>query len=156
MRIANAIAELRRPLSIIFPDVQSPQHPQSLSHSHSYSYTHSRSGSTHQSLNSPMFATTVSSALTAPNSATFGSMSTTESPAADMSQFAERVSSLSSTGASIIGGSLDNHVSSSAVGLGLGVPPNGNEHKVGISSSTVDSIAYASLAYGVGSTCIIT
>lgn len=129
MRIANAIAELRRPLSIIFPDVQSPQHPQSLSHSHSYSYTHSRSGSTHQSLNSPMFATTVSSALTAPNSATFGSMSTTESPAADMSQFAERVSSLSSTGASIIGGSLDNHVSSSAVGLGLRVPPNGNEHK---------------------------
>ncbi|KAG2138092.1 uncharacterized protein EDB93DRAFT_729944 [Suillus bovinus] len=129
MRIANAIAELRRTPSIIFPDVQSLQHPQSLSHSHSYSYTHSRSGSTHQSLNSPMFANTVSSAITAPNSATFGSMCSTESPAADMSQFVERVSSLSSAGVSVIGGSLDNYVSPSTVGLGLGVPPNGNEHK---------------------------
>ncbi|KAG2143625.1 hypothetical protein DEU56DRAFT_791632 [Suillus clintonianus] len=128
MRIANAIAELRRPPSIIFPDVQ-PQHPQSLSHSHSYSYTHSRSGSTHQSLNSPMFATTMSSAITAPNSATFGSMRSPESPAADMSQFVKRVSSLSSTGASIVGGSLENNVSPGVVGLGLGVPPNGNEHK---------------------------
>jgi hypothetical protein len=127
MRIANAIAELRRPPSIIFPDVQSPQHPQSLSHSHSYSYTHSRSGSTHQSLNSPMFATTMSSAITAPNSATFGSTCSPESPGADMNQFPERVSSLS--GLSIIGGSLENHVSTGTVGLGLGVPPNGNEHK---------------------------
>ncbi|KAG2042048.1 hypothetical protein BDR03DRAFT_889290 [Suillus americanus] len=129
MRIANAIAELRRPPSIIFPDAQSPQHPQSLSHSLSYSYTHSRSGSTHQSLNSPMFATTMSSAITAPNSATFGSTCNPESPAADMSQFVERVSSLSSTGLSIIGGSVENHVSTGAVGLGFGVPPNGNDHK---------------------------
>lgn len=129
MRIANAIAELRRPPSIIFPDTQSPQHPQSLSHSHSYSYTHSRSGSTHQSLNSPMFATTMSSAITAPNSATFGSMGSPESPAADMSQFVKRVSSLSSTGVSIVGGSLENNISPVATGLGLGVPPNGNEHK---------------------------
>ncbi|KAG2343720.1 hypothetical protein BDR05DRAFT_962839 [Suillus weaverae] len=129
MRIANAIAELRRPPSIIFPDAQMPQHPQSLSHSHSYSYTHSRSGSTHQSLNSPMFATTMSSAITAPNSATFGSMCSPESPAADMSQFVKRVSSLSSTGVSIVGGSLENHVSPVAVGLGFGVSPNSNEHK---------------------------
>ncbi|KAG1735024.1 hypothetical protein EDB19DRAFT_1638619 [Suillus lakei] len=120
VRIANAIAELRRPPSIIFPDVQSPQHPQSLSHSHSYSYTHSRSGSTHQSLNSPMFANTMSSAITAPNSATFGSMRSPESPATDMSQFVKRVSSVSSTGVSIIGGSLENNVSPGAVGLGLG------------------------------------
>jgi hypothetical protein len=154
MRIANAIAELRRPPSIIFPDTQSPQHPQSLSHSHSYSYTHSRSGSTHQSLNSPMFTTTMSSAITAPNSATFGSMGSPESPAADMSQFIKRVSSLSSTGVSIVGGSLENNLSPVATGLGLGVPPNGNEHKVGVSSSTVVSIAYASLASGVGSTWI--
>ncbi|KAG1873618.1 hypothetical protein DFJ58DRAFT_721902 [Suillus subalutaceus] len=129
MRIANAIAELRRPPSIIFPDAQSPQHPQSLSHSHSYSYTHSRSGSTQQSLNSPMFTTTMSSAITAPNSATFGSMCSTESPAADTSQFAERVSSLSSTGLNIIGGSPENHVSTGTVGLGLGAPPNGDDHK---------------------------
>ncbi|KAG1752394.1 uncharacterized protein EDB91DRAFT_1343464 [Suillus paluster] len=124
MRIANAIAELRRPPSIIFPDAQSPQHAQSLKHSHSYSYSHSRSGSTHQSLNSPMFATTMSSAITAPNSATFGSMLSGDSPAADTSHFIERVSSLSSAGFSINGGSTENNV-----GLGLGVPANGNEHK---------------------------
>ncbi|KAG1726812.1 uncharacterized protein EDB91DRAFT_1061469 [Suillus paluster] len=68
MRIANAIAELRRLPSIILSDAQSSQHAQSLKHSHSYS-SHSRSGSTHQSLNSPMFATTMSSAIAAPNSA---------------------------------------------------------------------------------------
>ncbi|KAG2073640.1 hypothetical protein BDR04DRAFT_1094599 [Suillus decipiens] len=134
MRIANAIAELRRPPSIIFPDAQTPQHPQSLSHSNSYSYTHSRSGSTHQSsthqsLNSPMFATTMSSGITAPNSATFSSTCSPESPAADTSQFVERVSSLSSTGLSIVGGPLENHVSPGVVGLGLGVLPNGNRHK---------------------------
>ncbi|KAG0697293.1 hypothetical protein DFH29DRAFT_1003838 [Suillus ampliporus] len=131
MRIANAIVELRRPPSIIFPD-QSPQHPQSLKHSHSYSYTHSRSGSTHQSLNSPMFATTMSSAITAPNSAMFGSMLSAESPPADASQFLERVSSLSSAGYSVNGGSLENNVSpgsAGGVGLGLGVPTNGNGHK---------------------------
>jgi hypothetical protein len=66
-----------------------------------------------------------------------------------MNQFPERVSSLS--GLSIIGGSLENHVSTGTVGLGLGVPPNGNEHKVGVSSSVVVSIAYTFLAC-VGST----
>jgi hypothetical protein len=135
MRIANAISELRRPPSIIFPDNQSPQPLQSLSHSRSQSYTyaHSHSGSTHQSLNSPTFATTMSSAMTAPNSATF-SMVSAEGPAADTRPMVyKRVSSLSS--ASINGGSLENNVLAGAVGMaGLGlVPPNGKEQIVGVS-----------------------
>jgi hypothetical protein len=135
MRIANAISELRRPPSIIFPDNQSPQPLQSLSHSRSQSYTyaHSHSGSTHQSLNSPTFATTMSSAMTAPNSATF-SMVSSEGLAADTRPMVyKRVSSLSS--ASINGGSLENNVLAGAVGMaGLGlVPPNGKEQTVGVS-----------------------
>lgn len=144
MRIANAISELRRPPSIIFPDNQSPQHFQSLSHSRSqsYSYTHSHSGSTHQSLNSPMFTTTASSAMTAPSSATFGSMVSPESPAADTRYIiSKRVSSLSSAGVSINGGSLENSVSAGVVGFDL-VPPDGKEHRVGVLSSIDVSITY--------------
>lgn len=140
MRIANAISELRRPPSIIFPDNQSPQHFHSLSHSRSqsYSYTHSHSGSTHHLPNSPMFATSMNSAVTAP--ATFGSMVSPESPAADI---INRVSSLSSTGVSIKGGSLENNISPGAPGMaGLGpLPPNGKVHKVNVSSTTHVSIA---------------
>ncbi|OAX43377.1 hypothetical protein K503DRAFT_862346 [Rhizopogon vinicolor AM-OR11-026] len=134
VRIANSISELRRPPSIIFPDNQSPQHFQSLSHSRSqsYSYAHSHSGSTHPSLNSPMFATSMSSATTVPNSATFGSMVSPESPAADARHvIPKRVSSLSSASLSINGASLENNVPVGATGMvGLGlVPSNGKEHK---------------------------
>ena len=145
MRIANAISELRRPPSIIFPDNQSPQHFQSLSHSRSqsYSYTHSHSGSTHQSLNSPMFTSNMSGTVTAPSSATFGSMIGPESPAADARHIVpKRLSSLSS-GVSISGGSLENAASAGVAGsAGLGfLTLNGKEHKVSIFSSIDVSIA---------------
>ncbi|KAH7912938.1 hypothetical protein BJ138DRAFT_1134406 [Hygrophoropsis aurantiaca] len=120
MRIANAIAELRRPPSIVFSDHHSPSHLPSHSHSHSqsYSYSHSHSSSTQHSLNSPLYVTSMSSVMGPPG-----------------------ISGLSSTGVSINGEDLDsNTVASGAskaaqvgmVGLGLGAAAfaaNGNHQK---------------------------
>ncbi|KAG9317765.1 hypothetical protein JVU11DRAFT_1983 [Chiua virens] len=107
MRIANAIAELRRPPSIILPDHQ-PQLGQSLIHSvsQSFSYAHSPSGSTQHSLNSPMFAS-MGSTLNGPPSSTLGGLGSLESPRTDgftSPLISKRVSSLSSAGASVNGG----------------------------------------------------
>ncbi|KIJ20499.1 hypothetical protein PAXINDRAFT_161035 [Paxillus involutus ATCC 200175] len=137
MRIANAIAELRRPPSIIFTDHQ-PQHSHSQSISHSISqsltYPYSPSGSTQQSLNSPMFAASMGAAMNRP--ASFGGTGGPESPRPETfaSPFLpKRVSSLSSTGASLNGGvegtgvaaGIEKAMMVGIVGLGLGALPPG-------------------------------
>ncbi|KAH7887418.1 hypothetical protein F5I97DRAFT_1860224 [Phlebopus sp. FC_14] len=141
MRIANAIAEFRRPPSIIFTDQQSPQmhsrtHSQSISHSvsQSYSYTHSPSGSTQLSLNSPLYVTSMAAAMNQ-GSATLGR----ESPKPETTTNAlmpKRVSSLSSTAASVNGAVVESNgiaagVEKAAVvgmvGLGLGASRSGQQ-----------------------------
>ncbi|KAF9236189.1 hypothetical protein BU15DRAFT_50332 [Melanogaster broomeanus] len=120
MRIANAIAEIRRPPSIIFTD-HHPQHSQSQSISQSvsqsFSYAYSPS-SPNQSLNSPMFVTSMGAAMSPPGSASLGGPGNPESPR--LETFAspviqKRISSLSSTGASLNGGAT----MVGMVGLGL-------------------------------------
>lgn len=65
-----------------------------------------------------------------------------ESPAADTRYIvSKKVSSLSSAGVSINEGSLENSISTGAVGLDL-VPLNGKDHWVSVLSSTNVSIAY--------------
>ncbi|KAH0840211.1 hypothetical protein J3R83DRAFT_1213 [Lanmaoa asiatica] len=103
MRIANAIAELRRPPSIILTDHQL-QRAQSVSQS--LTYAHSPSGSTQHSLNSPMFAS-MGSTLNGPPSSTLAGPGSLESPRAETFTsplISKRVSSLSSAGASVNGG----------------------------------------------------
>ncbi|KIJ69829.1 hypothetical protein HYDPIDRAFT_171807 [Hydnomerulius pinastri MD-312] len=140
MRIANAIAELRRPPSIIFTDHQ-PQLSQSQSISHSvsqsFTYAHSHSGSTQHSLNSPLFVTSMAAAMNSPQgNGSFAGAGIPESPRPDT--FAspiipKRISSLSSTGASLRGSIEGNGVAAGMekaamvgmVGLGLGVSRSG-------------------------------
>ncbi|KIK95325.1 hypothetical protein PAXRUDRAFT_827121 [Paxillus rubicundulus Ve08.2h10] len=139
MRIANAIAELRRPPSIIFTDHQ-PQHSQSQSISHSisqsFTYPYSPSASTQQSLNSPMFVTGMGAVMNRPGSASFGGAGGPESPRPETVAspiLPKRVSSLSSTGASLNGGVEETGVAAGIekammvgmVGLGLGALPPG-------------------------------
>lgn len=134
MRIANAIAELRRPPSIIMSD--QPQQAQYITHppiSPSLSYAHSPSGSTQHSLNSPMFAS-MGSTLNGPPSSTLGGPGSLESPKADgfaSPLAAKRMSNLSSAGASVNGGGsaegtnvaagIERAALLGAAGLGLGV-----------------------------------
>lgn len=108
VRIANAIAELRRPPSIILPD-HPLQHAQSImrSGSQSFTYAHSPSGSMQHSLNSPMFASMGTTLNGPPSSTLAGGPGSLESPKADAFTsplISKRVSSLSSTGASVNGG----------------------------------------------------
>lgn len=101
MRIANAIAEIRRPPSIILTD-----HPHTQSVSQSFTYAHSPSGSTQHSLNSPMF-TSMGSTLNGPPSSTLAGPGSLESPRAETFSgplISKRMSSLSSGGASVSGG----------------------------------------------------
>ncbi|KAF8138820.1 hypothetical protein EV363DRAFT_1580521 [Boletus edulis] len=103
MRIANAIAEIRFPPSIVLTDHQ-PQHVQSFSQS--FSHAHSPSGSTQHSLNSPMFAS-MGSTLNGPPSSTLAGPGSLDSPKADAFTsplISRRMSSLSSAGASVNGG----------------------------------------------------
>ncbi|KAG6334334.1 hypothetical protein ID866_4758 [Astraeus odoratus] len=151
MRIANAIAELRRPPPSSIPDIQAAPsmaqtpaqtHPLSLtpSVSPSYGFPHSRNGSISQSLNSPPFATGMASAQTAAMSGSvlLGRVSGSESPKQDTNAspiLPKRVSSLSSAGVSLSGasarGSVDGNGVSAGIerttliagaGLGLGLP----------------------------------
>ncbi|KAH7926793.1 hypothetical protein BV22DRAFT_1062240 [Leucogyrophana mollusca] len=135
MRIANAIAELRRPPSIVFSDHQSPAHAPSHTHSQSYSYSHSHSSSTQHSLNSPLYVTSMSSVMGPPGSSGMGPILSPESPPAEITtspgrSATQRISSLSSTGISINGGESDGSALATGVekasqvavvGLGLGV-----------------------------------
>ncbi|KAF9226815.1 hypothetical protein BS17DRAFT_794251 [Gyrodon lividus] len=139
MRIANAIAELRRPPSIIFTDHQ-PQHSQSRSISQSVqslTYAYSPSGSIQHSLNSPMFMTSMGAAMNRPESTSFGGAGNPESPRPETSAspiIPKRVSSLSSTGASLSGGGsvegtgiaagMEKAMMVSMVGLGLTALPS--------------------------------
>lgn len=144
MRIANAIAELRRPPSIIFTDhqSQSPQghfQSQSIAHSvsQSFSYAHSHSGSTQHSLNSPLFVTSMAAAMGTPRSPSFGGTGVPESPRPETTAspiIPKRVSSLSSTGASLNGVSVEGNGIAAGmekaamvgmVGLGLGASRSG-------------------------------
>ncbi|KAG6373739.1 hypothetical protein JVT61DRAFT_5879 [Boletus reticuloceps] len=103
MRIANAIAEIRFPPSIVLTDHQ-PQHVQSFSQS--FSHAHSPSGSTQHSLNSPMFAS-MGSTLNGPPSSTLAGPGSLDSPKADAFTsplISKRMSSFSSAGASVNGG----------------------------------------------------
>ena len=99
VRIANAIAELRRPPSIILTDHQ-------LQRTQSITYAHSPSGSTQHSLNSPMF-TSMGSTFNGPPSSTLVGPGSLESPRAETFTsplITKRVSSHSSAGASVNGG----------------------------------------------------
>jgi len=124
MRIANAIADLRRPPPTPLSETQaispSPVHTPTHTHIQSlapsvaqtYSYAHSRNGSISQSLNSPLFATSMAAAqaaaaaVAAPTSVLLSSSTRPESPKPEATVspvVPKRVSNLSSTGVSLKG-----------------------------------------------------
>ncbi|KAL4076379.1 hypothetical protein J3A83DRAFT_4370556 [Scleroderma citrinum] len=138
MRIANAIADLRRPpltplaetQAVTASPIQTPTHSQIQSSAPSivqtYSYTHSRNGSISQSLNSPSFATSMVAAQAAaaamPTSVLLSPSGRPESPKPEATAgpvVPKRVSSLSSTGVSLSGASLKGSLRESFEGVGV-------------------------------------
>lgn len=130
MRIANAIAELHRPPATPGRENQVASPVPSIPHSQltppisqSYIYSHSRTASITNSLNSPSFAASMGAAQVAiPPSSVLLGMGSPGSPnpeitASPMSP--NRVSSLSSTGASLINASPRPSVRGSVEGNGV-------------------------------------
>ncbi|KAI6127371.1 hypothetical protein EDD16DRAFT_1751122 [Pisolithus croceorrhizus] len=130
MRIANAIAELHRPPVTPGHENQVASSTPSLPHpqltppiSQSYLYSHSRTASITNSLNSPSFATSMGAAQAAiPPSSVLLGVGPPGSPNPDITaspMTPNRMSSLSSTGASLINASPRASVRGSVEGNGI-------------------------------------